>query len=114
EQLFTVATPDGAMLGPMHQIVRRGYEARGGADPDLPGNASVTSPFGRADIRLQMDSDGELFILSKSDGMIRYLAAGFAAGDFNQDGIVDGHDFLAWQRDPGIGRLADWQADYGS
>ncbi|QEG33581.1 WD40 repeat domain-containing protein [Bythopirellula goksoeyrii] len=33
-------------------------------------------------------------------------------GDFNGDGIVDGHDFLAWQRNPSIGDLADWQANY--
>ena len=36
------------------------------------------------------------------------------AGDFNLDGTVDGLDFLAWQRDPAIGDLADWQSNYGS
>jgi T5SS/PEP-CTERM-associated repeat protein len=35
-------------------------------------------------------------------------------GDFNHDGNIDGRDFLAWQRDPGIGDLADWQANYGA
>ena len=34
-------------------------------------------------------------------------------GDYNGDGIVDGADFLLWQRDPGIGSLSDWQTDYG-
>ncbi|QEG33582.1 M23 family metallopeptidase [Bythopirellula goksoeyrii] len=34
-------------------------------------------------------------------------------GDFTGDGIVDGNDFLTWQRDPNIGNLADWQANYG-
>ncbi len=34
-------------------------------------------------------------------------------GDFNLDGNVDGTDFLLWQRDPSIGDLADWQANYG-
>ena len=34
-------------------------------------------------------------------------------GDFNHDGICDGADFLAWQHDPKVGSLADWQADYG-
>jgi hypothetical protein len=39
------------------------------------------------------------------------------AGDFNDDGIVDGTDFLEWQR--GLGSefdaadLADWKANYG-
>ena len=34
-------------------------------------------------------------------------------GDFNQDGDVDGRDFLAWQRNPGVDDLADWQTHYG-
>jgi beta-glucanase (GH16 family) len=36
------------------------------------------------------------------------------AGDFDEDGDVDGHDFLAWQRDPSVGDLEDWQANYGT
>jgi hypothetical protein len=35
-------------------------------------------------------------------------------GDFDLDGNVDGHDFLAWQRDPSIGSLDDWRANFGS
>ena len=35
------------------------------------------------------------------------------AGDFDFDGDVDGRDFLVWQRNPGVGNLADWQANYG-
>ncbi|QEG33639.1 TolB-like translocation protein [Bythopirellula goksoeyrii] len=35
-------------------------------------------------------------------------------GDFDQDGDVDGSDFLVWQRDPGVGSLTDWQAQHGS
>lgn len=35
-------------------------------------------------------------------------------GDFNLDGNVDISDFLAWQRDPSLGDLADWEANYGS
>jgi hypothetical protein len=33
--------------------------------------------------------------------------------DFDQDGDVDGEDFLLWQRDPSVGSLADWEANYG-
>jgi hypothetical protein len=33
-------------------------------------------------------------------------------GDFNNDGIVDGEDFILWQLDPGVGSLADWEANY--
>lgn len=35
-------------------------------------------------------------------------------GDFDSDGDVDGRDFLAWQRDPNVGNLADWQENYVS
>lgn len=36
------------------------------------------------------------------------------AGDFNNDGAVDGADFLAWQRNDGTpAGLANWQANYG-
>lgn len=34
-------------------------------------------------------------------------------GDFNMDGRCDGLDFLLWQRDPSVGSLSDWEADYG-
>ena len=35
-------------------------------------------------------------------------------GDFNDDGLVDGADFLAWQIDNNIGSLDDWKAGMGS
>lgn len=35
-------------------------------------------------------------------------------GDFNNDGNVDGRDFLAWQRNPSVGNLTDWQTNYGN
>jgi hypothetical protein len=35
-------------------------------------------------------------------------------GDFDLDGDVDGRDFLAWQRNPSVGNLADWQANDGT
>ena len=41
------------------------------------------------------------------------LSGGGLDGDFDNDGDVDGHDFLAWQRNPNVGALADWQANYG-
>jgi alpha-tubulin suppressor-like RCC1 family protein len=34
-------------------------------------------------------------------------------GDFDFNGAVDGRDFLAWQRDPGVGDLADWRENFG-
>jgi hypothetical protein len=35
-------------------------------------------------------------------------------GDFNTDGKVDGRDLLVWQRNPSVGSLADWKANYGT
>ncbi|QEG35965.1 PEP-CTERM sorting domain-containing protein [Bythopirellula goksoeyrii] len=35
-------------------------------------------------------------------------------GDFDLDGDVDGADFLMLQRNPSIGNLAEWQANYGT
>ena len=36
-----------------------------------------------------------------------------AAGDFNEDGNVDGSDFLLWQRNNSVGSLADWRTNFG-
>ena len=41
------------------------------------------------------------------------VASAFLPGDFNIDGHIDGLDFLAWQRNPGVGNLAEWEANYG-
>jgi hypothetical protein len=53
-------------------IVEAGYHARGGKDPDLPGSGAVSGAR-RVDLRLAMDRAGELYLLSKSDGMIRVV-----------------------------------------
>jgi hypothetical protein len=42
------------------------------------------------------------------------LTAPIQSGDFDFDGDVDGRDFLVWQRDPGVGDLADWQTNYAT
>jgi hypothetical protein len=55
-------------------VVLAGYKHRGGIDPDLPGQSTVSGP-GRADIRLAVDGAGELYLLSKVDGMIRAIVA---------------------------------------
>jgi hypothetical protein len=56
------------------EIVEAGYDFRGGVDSDLPGGANI-SGTGRADIRLAVDASGELFVTSKSDGVIRSLGS---------------------------------------
>jgi autotransporter-associated beta strand protein len=47
-----------------------------------------------------------------TSGVLNVVTAGLA-GDFDNDGDVDGRDFLLWQRNPGVGNLSDWQANYG-
>ncbi len=51
-------------------IARAAYHSRGGKDPNLPGRATVSGD-GRADAHVAVDAAGELYIFSKTDGMIR-------------------------------------------
>ena len=48
------------------------YHARGGKEVHLAGNGTVAN-LGRADDRFAVDANGELYIYSKSDGMIRQV-----------------------------------------
>jgi hypothetical protein len=56
----------------MFDIVRAAYHARGGKNRILPGR-SLVSGEGRADAHVAVDAAGELYIFSKSDGMIRVV-----------------------------------------
>jgi glucose/arabinose dehydrogenase len=60
------------VYGSMAPVTMSAYHARGGKAPGLPGTAKVAEE-GRSDIHLWMDSAGELYIFSKSDGMIRMV-----------------------------------------
>ncbi|HEX7978170.1 MAG TPA: PQQ-dependent sugar dehydrogenase [Gemmatimonadaceae bacterium] len=64
-------------LAPIHELGTRlralseeTYKRRGGRAPSLPGRGAVAGA-GRVDLRLAEDSDGELYALTKGDGMIR-------------------------------------------
>jgi len=61
---------DNEIYPSMFAIVESAYHARGGKDPDLPGTSTVSGPS-RVDMRLVVDDAGEIYILTKSDGMIR-------------------------------------------
>jgi len=56
----------------MFPIAQAAYRFRGGKDPDLPGR-SLVSGEGRADAHIAMDGAGELYIFTKTDGMIRQV-----------------------------------------
>lgn len=66
------AAPNGSseVYGSMAPVTESAYHARGGKAPGLPGFAKVPNG-GRSDIHFWADSAGELYIMSKSDGMIR-------------------------------------------
>jgi mono/diheme cytochrome c family protein len=68
-----------ATLAPIHELdaglrglVEATYRTRGGLGEALPGAAGV-SGRGRVDVRFAEDSAGELYLLTKSDGMIRQV-----------------------------------------
>jgi len=70
---------DPATVAPMHELdaglrslVEQTYRARGGKGETLPGNAAVAGR-GRVDLRFGQDAAGELYVLTKSDGMIRQV-----------------------------------------
>ena len=48
------------------------------------------------------------------DGLLLVSTLQGIPGDFDMDNDVDGDDFLLWQRNPGVGNLADWEANYGT
>ena len=73
-------SPDAGMqvYESMFPIVEAAYHARGGRNPRLPGRQELVKG-GRADVRFAIDADGELYLYSKGDGIIRKVigASGF-------------------------------------
>jgi hypothetical protein len=69
-------TPDAGKktFDTMLPIVRAAYLHRGGKAESMNGKSRVSGPH-RADVRLAVDAAGELYIYSKSDGMIRRVVA---------------------------------------
>jgi hypothetical protein len=54
----------------LRRLTEETYRARGGKGEALPGMGAMAGR-GRVDLRFATDNDGELYILTKSDGMIR-------------------------------------------
>jgi len=77
ELLWQAAGGKEDRYGSMAPIASAGYHARGGEAPILPGFTSNVAK-NRADIRLALDRKGELYIMSKSDGMIREVVTATA------------------------------------
>ena len=65
--------------------------------------------------RLETAGGEGSFLVSYSSVIDSVVLSDFnIAGDLDFDGDVDGDDFLAWQRNPSIGDLVDWQSNYGN
>lgn len=54
----------------LRRLVEEAHRKRGGIAQPLPGMAAIAGR-GRVDLRFAVDNEGELYILTKSDGMIR-------------------------------------------
>src|SRR5262249_8056114 len=101
-----LVTYDGSPIR-IFDLVRQTFDLRndGMLDGDrLPGSAENTDgndpygvPYGggRSDIRLAVGDDNELYLISKSDGMIRSILDVPKSGDFNRDSVVNAADISA-------------------
>ncbi|WP_396627622.1 PQQ-dependent sugar dehydrogenase [Luteitalea sp.] len=78
-----IAADDGKAdtMAPLHELdaglralVETTFKARGGRGDTLPGAAAI-SGRGRVDLRLTQDAAGEIYLITKSDGLIRTLTA---------------------------------------
>ncbi|MDB6111372.1 MAG: hypothetical protein JWR69_3122 [Pedosphaera sp.] len=91
----------------MFDIVADEYKHKGGnsSGQALPTGAPVTSgndPYGvaygggRADIRLALGGDGEIYVLSKSDGMVRKLVGTLSPPTIQAATFTNGLATLTW------------------
>jgi hypothetical protein len=60
-------------------------------------------------IREGVQKDGKVQIIG-----VRVASKPEPVADFDGSGIIDGNDFLVWQRDPSVGLLSDWEDLYGT
>ena len=74
----TTVAPIYEMDAGLRQLTEQKYRERGGKGEALPGMGMVAGR-GRVDLRFAVDNDGELYILTKSDGMIRKVIGAKAA-----------------------------------
>lgn len=92
-------------------IVEEGYEFRGGVDSDLPGTAPVSG--GRADIRLAVDASGELYVTSKSDGVIRSLGTVFVTHPVDRLVSPEADTSFTASVAAGVSAIYRWQRQTG-
>jgi glucose/arabinose dehydrogenase len=74
----TTVAPIYEMGADLRRITEETYRERGGKGQAIPGMGAIAGR-GRVDLRFATDNDGELYILTKSDGMIRKVVGAKAA-----------------------------------
>ena len=100
--------------------------ARGNLDPNHPstdseifhydlntGTTTQLTDDEYEDGLVVLSGSNVVWVVFDGDTTEIFLATLALPGDFGGDGDVDGADFLAWQCNPGLGSLSDWQANYG-
>jgi hypothetical protein len=116
--------------GNVVQIVRTGdlVDVDPGPAVDNRGVTAITFLSGGSSVTGSGGEDGRISSFNDSGVLVYRLDFGSSGrgifmssippvstpGDFDGDGTVDGRDFLAWQRNPSVGNLTDWQANYGA
>jgi glucose/arabinose dehydrogenase len=73
-------------------------------------SGAVGTTVGRTDLRLAVDSRGELYITTKQDGWIREILPRLSS-DFDFDGDVDSDDLVQWEGDFGLNGDSDANGD---
>lgn len=74
----TTVAPIHEMDVDLRRITEETYRKRGGKGQTIPGMAMIAGR-GRVDFRFAQDNDGELYVLTKSDGMIRKVVGAKAS-----------------------------------
>jgi mono/diheme cytochrome c family protein len=74
----TTVAPIYEMDAGLRRLTEEKFRERGGKGESLPGMGAVAGR-GRVDLRFAVDNDGELYILTKSDGMIRKVTGARAS-----------------------------------
>ena len=76
--IATTVAPIYEVDSALRRLAEETYRERGGKGQTLPGMGAIAGR-GRVDLRFAVDNDGELYILTKSDGMIRKVVGARAA-----------------------------------
>ena len=94
----------------------------GGGNPPLLASVSATG-LGEAEILndLFLAQPGEYYVqVHGAQNVVQLYQLDLSAeasgspGDFDGNGMVDAKDFLLWQRNPSLGNIADWKANFPS